>query len=103
MVDLESCLVGTWIHSHEEDSPEAQVYRALGYAFPPARGRRGFEFREGGEAILIGIAPTDGSRQATARWTLNQREVRIEAEQGPKATMTFQVVSCDEEMLRLKR
>jgi hypothetical protein len=103
MDELEACILGTWIHSHEEDTPEAQVYRHPGYPFPPARGRRGFELREGGEAMLAGIAPTDGSRQATARWTLEGREIAIEPGQGPMAPITFEVISCDEEMLLMKR
>jgi len=102
MAEFEACILGTWIHSHEEDTSEAQVYRHPSYPFPPARGRRGFELREGGEATLAGIAPTDGSRQATARWTLEGREITIEPER-PMPPMRFEVVSCDEEMLRVKR
>jgi hypothetical protein len=103
MAELEACLVGTWIHSHEEDTPEGQVYRRPSYSFPPARGRRGFELREGGEAMLAGIAPTNGSQRITARWTREGRQIRIEPGDGRMVPMTFEVVSCDEEILRVKR
>lgn len=103
MDDLEACVVGRWIHSYEEDTPEAQVYRRPDYQFPPARGRRGFELREGGEAILAGIAPADGSQQATARWTLEDRRVRIDPGDGPMAPVTFEIVSCEQDVLRVKR
>ncbi|WP_329332347.1 hypothetical protein OG866_05805 [Streptomyces sp. NBC_00663] len=41
-------LIGTWVHSYEEDSPGVTVYRPAGYPFPPARGRRGLEFAADG-------------------------------------------------------
>lgn len=103
MADLTTCLTGVWIHSHEEDTPEATVYRRPGYAFPPARGRRGFELREGGEASLIGIAPADGSRHLTSRWTLEERVVMIVPEQAAIEPRRMEIVSCDADRLQVKR
>ncbi len=45
MSDLPPELFQHWMHSHEEDSGDVQVYRPADYDFPPARGRRGFELQ----------------------------------------------------------
>lgn len=65
-------LVGTWFHSYEEDTPTEQVYRRAGYEFPPARGRRGFEFRTDKTSRVIGIAARDGSTLSAATWKLGR-------------------------------
>ena len=48
-----------WVHSREEDEGELRVYRPAGYDLPPARGRRGIEFRPGGELLVYGPGPAD--------------------------------------------
>jgi hypothetical protein len=63
-------LVGRWTHSFEEDHDGVTVYRHDDFAFPPARGRRGVEFRPDGSfsELLIGRgdAPEPG---AAGRWS----------------------------------
>jgi hypothetical protein len=104
MADLESCLVGQWMHSHEEDTPDAQVYRPADYPFPPARGRDGFEFRPDGELVYLGIARADGTEESTGRWTVEAPDrVRIEVQHERIEPFTLQVVSCDEETLKVRR
>ena len=41
MADLKTCILGQWIHSHEEDAKGVMVYRPANYSFPPSRGRVG--------------------------------------------------------------
>ena len=48
-----------WVHSREEDEGDLRVYRPAGYDLPPARGRRGIEFRPGGELLVYGPGPAD--------------------------------------------
>lgn len=36
-------LVGTWVHSHEEDDEETRVFRRPGAKLPPTRGRARLE------------------------------------------------------------
>jgi hypothetical protein len=57
-----------WLHSHEEDDGDVRVYRPADYPLPPARGRRGLEFRPGGELLIIGPGPTDTPRATIGRW-----------------------------------
>ncbi len=61
-------LTGRWVHSHEEDEGDVRVYRPAGYDLPPARGRRGLEFRPDGEVVVYGLGQTD-KPQAMARIT----------------------------------
>src|SRR5437667_6338660 len=48
VADLQSCILGRWMHSHEEDMQGVMAFRPKDFSFPPSRGRRGFDFREGG-------------------------------------------------------
>jgi hypothetical protein len=57
-----------WLHSHEEDDGDVRVYRPAGYDLPPARGRRGLEFRPDGELLVYGPGPTDKPQATAARW-----------------------------------
>jgi hypothetical protein len=59
-------LIGRWVHAHEEDEGDVRVYRPAGYELPPARGRRGLEFRPDGEVVVYGLGPAD-KPQAVAR------------------------------------
>ena len=96
-------LIGSWVHSHEEDTEAVRVYRPASFDFPPARGREGFEIKEGGECIYHGIAPADGSTSEPASWSWegdNTLIIRPKAEGAEN--MVMEVVSVNEEMLKVK-
>ena len=59
MTDVPPDLFRHWMHSHEEDSGDVRATARLSYAFPPARGRRGLEFKPDGELVLYGPGPSD--------------------------------------------
>ena len=104
MEGLPTCILRHWVHSHEEDTADVQVYRPVSYNFPPSRGRRGFEFRAGGELIYYRIAPADGTLEAIGRWTLEgPNRVKIEVEDDRIAPLTLEIVSCDDEALKVKK
>jgi hypothetical protein len=67
-------LIGTWMHSHEEDTDAVSVYRPSTFTFPPARGRRGYEFRPDHTCTYIGISARDGSAKSSCRWELRGDE-----------------------------
>ena len=48
-----------WVHAREEDEGDLRVYRPAGTDLPPARGRRGIEFRPGGELLVYSPGPDD--------------------------------------------
>ena len=97
-------LIGAWIHSHEDDTEEVKVYRPASYNFPPARGREGFEIKEGGECIYHGIAPADGNTSEVASWSWdkdNKLLIKPDAEGVPE--MVMEVLSVTAEMLKVKK
>lgn len=69
---LDERLIGTWRHSHEEDTAEGEVYRPDTFAFPPARGRTGYTFRADRTCTYLGISPRDGTARDTCRWTVDE-------------------------------
>lgn len=50
---------GKWIHSKEEDSEKFEVYRADGFNFPPARGRKYMVIKSDNTVEYNSIAPND--------------------------------------------
>lgn len=66
--ELERRLVGTWRHSHEEDTATETVYRPDHYEFPPARGRTGYRFNGDKTCTYLGISPRDGTARESCRW-----------------------------------
>lgn len=106
MEELPADLRRHWIHSHEEDTEDFEVYRPSDFAFPPSRGREGFEFREGGEFIYYGIAPADGNLEQPGHWHFegpNKLSVDLDLENGRTSNLTLDVVSHDSDTLRVKR
>jgi hypothetical protein len=103
MPNLPGCLLGKkWIHSHEEDT-DVRVYRPDTYGFPPARGRTGFEFREGGELTYVGIARSDGSDEINGRWSfVEPNQVTIELDSERIQPFTLHIRYCDDEVLRVE-
>ena len=67
MADLPAEALGRWVHAREEDEGDLRVYRPAGYELPPARGRRGIEFRPGGELLVYGPGPADRRVAAPGR------------------------------------
>jgi hypothetical protein len=101
---LGDCIVGSWIHSWEEDTDEVTVYRPEDYPFPPSRGREGYEFLSGGSLIYHGIGPADGPTSEPGRWeetAPNQVAITIEQRDGPDAMRKLRVVSCSADRLEV--
>jgi hypothetical protein len=69
---LEKRLVGTWRHSHEDDTDTEMVFRPDTFEFPPSRGRVGYSFRADGTCTYIGIAARDGAAREACTWTLRR-------------------------------
>jgi len=65
-------LVGKWLHSHEEDTPDETVFRPATYRLPPSRGRKAFELRADGTMVDLGIGPDDRPSARTGSWNLNE-------------------------------
>ncbi|MFB4313877.1 hypothetical protein [Actinomadura sp. 21ATH] len=62
-------MTGRWLHSREEDTASADVYRREDHAFPPARRpRRGLEFRADGTFLDLRPGPDDRPREVAGHW-----------------------------------
>lgn len=91
-----------WLHSHEEDTDGAERYRRNDYSFPPSRGRTGFEIKEDGEFVEIGIAPGDGEDVREGHWTeLGEDRVEVQFDDGDSYVLT--IVSAEEDSLLIRR
>ena len=67
-------MLGRWTHSFEEDHDGISVYRRDDFAFPPARGRRGVEFRPDGTLVEYAIGRGDAPEARPAgRWDAGGR------------------------------
>lgn len=65
-----SALTRTWVHSHEEDSAQQQVYRPDTYKFPPSRGRSGFDLHADGTMSEHGPDASDRTSSRRGRWEI---------------------------------
>ena len=94
-------VVGHWIHSHEEDTGDTEVYRPAGYPFPLSRGRRGFELRPGGTVRYDEIGRTDRPEFAEGSWKLDRNgNIRLDFEGRP--SVVLEVVTQSDDELRLR-
>lgn len=104
---LSTKIVGTWRHSHEENTnPEVEsVYRPYGFDFPISRGRNGFRFSPNGDFVYLYPGPADQPLERTGTWRTfgNQNiliffDLAIGGLQFPRLTK-IKVISVDDDKL----
>lgn len=89
-----------WMHSREEDEGDVRVYRPAGYDLPPARGRRGLEFRPDGELLEIGPGPADKPQATAGRWeSVGERRARVSLAGEPQEV---EIVDLEPDRLKLR-
>jgi len=97
-------LVQIWVHSHEEDNPDQAVYRREGFAFPPARGRRGFHLKPDGTMTEFGPGPTDRTASRQGRWEIgNDQRLAFYPDDSNTPARLMKVASLTPEKLVLER
>jgi hypothetical protein len=95
-------LVGHWRHSHEEDTRGVMVFRRSGFAFPPSRGRTGYEFAADGTFVEHGIGPTDRPTRTPGHWVFDPNGCRIMLKYGPgRSGRQLRVLSVEADKLVL--
>jgi len=97
-----SALERAWVHSHEEDSADEQVFRPAGFAFPPSRGRRGFELRPDGKYAETAPGPTDRPEEASGTWELDDDTLVLSPSDG-RGSERLRVTVVDAERLVVAR
>jgi len=94
-------LLGGWLHSHEEDTPNERIFRPDSYPFPPSRGRYGYEFLEGGSLVLLEPGATDRRVTKTGTWELGaDNELVLHPAAGEKQTFRIQTLEPDRLVFR---
>jgi hypothetical protein len=91
-----------WVHSHEEDSAGAQVFRPADHAFPPSRGRRRLDLRPDGSLLETHAGADDRAVSAQGRWRLAGRRLRLSAGSGADAR-ELEVVALEPDRLVVRR
>jgi hypothetical protein len=100
----ESGLFRHWVHSFEEDSADMLVYRPIGFDFPPAFGRDGFEIKPDGGFILYSIGPADGVVESPGHWTMQaENEIEVHFDDPEREPLTLRIASCAGDVLRIRR
>jgi len=94
----------TWLHAQEEDQGDVRVYRPNTYAFPPARGRTGFQFDHNGLFTQYDIAPTDGLEGRKGQWKADgSTKVVISLDDKRDPDYTLEIVSLEKDVLKVRR
>jgi len=97
MIDL----CGRWLHSYEEDTAGATVYRAADFAFPPSRGRYGFELFPDGRLCELGPGLADAPAAAAGTWEMpSPGELRLH---GPHGQRCLLIVSAERGKLTVRK
>ena len=92
-----------WMHSHEEDSATEMVFRPASFAFPPSRGRAGFDLKPDQSFVEIGIAPADGPQESRGSWKLENNQLQLFKKPSRTAARTLEIVSADKNRLVVKK
>jgi hypothetical protein len=97
-----SALERAWVHSHEEDTAGEQVFRPAEFAFPPSRGRRGFQLRADGTYVDTAPGPTDRPEEASGSWELDGDTLVLSRSDAP-GPERLRVAAVDTERLVVAR
>ena len=98
----EEALYGRWVHSHEEDTDDALVFRPADRPMPPARGRTAFELRRDGTYVERSPGPVDAPVQSTGSWSLEGDRLVLGAD-GDRPGHAWVVASLEKDRLAVKR
>jgi hypothetical protein len=98
-------IVGTWLHSYEEDTGSTMVYRPAEHPFQPSRRvRGGLEFRPDGTFAELRPGPDDRPREALGRWRdQGAGRVRVSFPEGRGDPFELVVLSCENGVLTVAR
>ena len=94
-----------WVHSFEEDSAQAQVYRPQSWDFPLSRRpREAFELRPDGTAQLFLPGASDRPEATDTSWTEEAGELIIRAKRkSGQSPLTWRIVDFGVDKLVVRR
>jgi hypothetical protein len=92
-----------WVHSYEEDTENAEVFRPPSYEFPPSRGREGFDIRKDGSFTLLGPGRSDRSAAIAGHWVRSRDGILVVTFEEIYLNRRIQIIEVDSQVLRIKR
>ena len=93
-----------WVHSHEEDDGDAQVFRPSDHPLPPSRGRRCLDLRRDGSLLETRPGADDRAQGSRGRWTLVGDRLRLFPDAAAKtADRELEVVTLERDRLVVRR
>jgi hypothetical protein len=90
-----SHLAQSWLHSHEEDTPNSTIYRPATYSFPPSRGRKGFSLRPDGTLVASKPGATDRTETKAGTWKLAANKLHLSMAGGDEQKLTIESLEPD--------
>jgi hypothetical protein len=99
-----SALFQHWTHSYEEDKNEMTTYRPASFAFPPSRGREGFEIKEDGTYIRHAIGRADAPEKMMGTWEMKGKNTLIISMTETKIPpFEVKILSVEQNMLTIQK
>jgi hypothetical protein len=95
-------LYGQWTRSHEEDTPDGQVFRPASHRFPPARGRASFDLRADGTYLETSPGPVDVPVASAGAWSLEGDRLILAGERDDPGH-AWQIAELSADRLVVKR
>jgi hypothetical protein len=93
-----------WIHAHEEDRDDVQVFRPEEHPLPPSRGRRHLELRRDGSLVETRPGADDRAVAARGRWALVAGRLCLFRDPAARTPdRELEVVSLGPDRLELRR
>jgi hypothetical protein len=96
-----SLLARAWVHAHEADHDGLQVFRPLGAALPPSRGRRVIDLSHAESATITKPDASDRPMTHEAHWELVDNQLKLDV--GASNETRYRIESLDHDELMLRR
>jgi hypothetical protein len=100
--EMQSQIIGHWIHSHEEDAGDQMIFRHPDHPFPPSRGRSEYRLDAGGVLNATRPGPTDRRESAQGTWSIEEENTLVLHPAG-SPPQRFSILSVDPGKLVLRR
>jgi hypothetical protein len=95
-------LHGRWVHSHEEDTSGAMVFRPAAHSLPASRGRTSLELRPDGVYLESSPGPVDVPEESGGRWSLEGDRLMLGAD-GDRPGRTWEIKAAEDDRLVIKK
>ncbi|RMG30241.1 MAG: hypothetical protein D6730_02800 [Bacteroidetes bacterium] len=96
-------LFQSWVHTHEESSPELMVFRPAGHDLPLSRNREGFEIRKDGTFVHTTIGKRDYPETVEAHWKVKKSIMVVQPENEGHEAFSLEIVELAPDRLAVKK